>query len=43
MWADITMDFVEGLPRIDGKTAILIVVDRFSKMAHFLLLAHPYS
>lgn len=43
MWAVITMDFVEGLPRIHGKTAISIVVDHFSKMVHFLLLAHPYT
>uniref|UniRef100_A0A0A9GRB1 Integrase catalytic domain-containing protein n=1 Tax=Arundo donax TaxID=35708 RepID=A0A0A9GRB1_ARUDO len=36
------MDFVEGLPRVNGKSVILTVVDRFSKAAHFLPLAHPY-
>lgn len=41
--ADISMDFIEGLPRIHGKTIILTVVDRFSKFAHFPPLAHPYT
>lgn len=43
VWADIAMDFIEGLPRVHGKTVILIVVDRFSKFAHFILLARPYT
>jgi hypothetical protein len=37
------MDFVEALPRVRGKSVILTVVDRFSKYAHFIPLAHPYS
>jgi hypothetical protein len=43
IWADISMDFVEGFPRVHGKSVILTVVDRFSKYAHFIPLAHPYS
>jgi hypothetical protein len=43
MWADVTMDFVEGFPRINGKSVILTVVDRLSKYAHFIPLGHPYS
>jgi hypothetical protein len=43
VWVDVGLDFIEALPRVNGKSVILTVVDRFSKYYHFIPLAHPYS
>lgn len=37
-WSHISLDFVTGLPLSSGMTVILTIVDRFSKMAHFVPL-----
>ena len=37
------MDFITGLPNCQGKSVILVVVDRLSKYTQFMALSHPYS
>jgi len=35
-WTHISTDFITDLPESEGATKILVVVDRFTKMAHFI-------
>jgi hypothetical protein len=35
-WEDIAFDFVVKLPKSRGSDSILVVVDQFSRMAHFI-------
>jgi hypothetical protein len=42
-WQVLSMDFIEGLPRSGSANCLMVVVDRFSKFAHFIPLLHPFS
>lgn len=42
-WHDLTMDFVKGLPKSEGYDAIMVVIDRLTKYAHFVPLCHPFN
>lgn len=37
------MDFIEKLPKSSGYDTILVVVDRFTKYAHFIAMKHPFT
>ena len=38
-WTSISVDFITQLPKSQGPTQIMVVVDRVTKMAHFIGLA----
>ena len=42
-WTDISMDFVESLPKSQKQDVVLVIVDRLTKFVHFIPLSHPYS
>jgi hypothetical protein len=42
-WQMVTMDFIDGLPRSGRFNSVLVVVDKLSRYAHFVGLAHPYT
>jgi len=43
VWQELSMDFIEGLPKSKGYSVIMVVVDRLTKFAHFIPMKHPYS
>lgn len=42
-WEEVSLDFIEGLPKSNGFTVILVVVDRYTKYSHFIPVKHPYT
>lgn len=41
-WEDLSLDFITGLPPYQGKTTLLVVVDRFSKGIHLGILPQEH-
>lgn len=42
-WQVVSLDFIEGLPSSQKYDCILVIVDKFSKFAHFIPLKHPFT
>ena len=42
-WLDVSIDYVEGLPKSHLKSVVFVVVDRLTKYTHFMALSHPYT
>ena len=42
-WQVVSMDFIEDLPKSGTQSCILVVVDTFSKYAHFIPIKHPFT
>jgi hypothetical protein len=42
-WSMVSLDFVEGLPTSGHFNCILVVVDKYTKFAHFVPLKHPFT
>jgi IS30 family transposase len=42
-WEEVSMDFITGLPKSEGKNVIMVVVDRLTKYVIFCFLSHPFK
>ena len=40
---EVSINFITGLPKSEGKSVIMVVVDRITKYAHFCALSHPFK
>jgi hypothetical protein len=42
-WEKVSMDFITGLPKSEGKSVIMVIIDRLTKYDHFCALSHPFK
>jgi hypothetical protein len=42
-WERIYMEFITGLPKVQGKDCIYVVVDRLTKFSHFYAIPTEYN
>jgi hypothetical protein len=42
-WESVSMDFITGIPLVQGKDCIYVVVDRLTKFSHLFAISSKYS
>lgn len=42
-WTVVCMDFIEELPTSNKQNVIMVIIDKFTKYAHFMALSHPFT
>jgi len=42
-WEEASMDFITSLPKFEGNSVIMVVLNRLTKYAHFCALSHPFK
>ena len=42
-WEEVSMDFIIGLPKLEGKSVNMLVVDRMTKYTHLCSLSHHFK
>jgi hypothetical protein len=42
-WEEVSMDFITRLPKFEGKSVIMVIIDRLTKYAHFCALSHHFK
>ena len=42
-WLDVSMDFVESLPKSHLKSVVFVAVDRLTKYTHFMAFSYLYT
>jgi hypothetical protein len=42
-WEEVSMGFITGLPKSEGKSVIMLIVDRLTKYAQFCALSHAFK
>ena len=41
-WTHVTMDFIQSLPESQDYDTVMVVIDKLTKVGHFLVLAHQF-
>ena len=43
LWEEVSMDFIIGLPKSEGKSVIMVIANKLTNYAHFCALSHPFK